>query len=190
MAIEETIRALDDVLRAKRPAYHATLRDGLDDAALAASERELGRAFPPELAALYRWRNGQVAETGHTFYGEWSFLSFTELLDVVRTNEELARNGVFAGEALWWDGRWTPFLTDGSDNYQCVDPVGSYENGTPGQILTYLTTAHRREIPFLVFDALLAALATATEDVADDGEAPADVPAPPGYPRRLTLPYT
>jgi cell wall assembly regulator SMI1 len=62
--MDKLIQRANAWLKANRPEYYATLRPGVDDAALEAYQARFGLVFPTELRQLYRWRNGQDLEIG------------------------------------------------------------------------------------------------------------------------------
>jgi cell wall assembly regulator SMI1 len=121
-----TIEKLDAYLRKHRVAYHQALAPGLDDDALAAWEGAIGASLPPDVRALYRWRDGQIAANVESLFDSWMFIGHTTSLAAWRTLNELVATGDVA-EGAWRRG-WIPIASNGAGDHLCVvldeDPRG------------------------------------------------------------------
>lgn len=146
------VQALLDAIRKKEK----WLVSGLNPPASPAALKTL-RALevPPLVTALYAMHDGTEAE----MFGPYTLLSLEEIV-----SQREMMNKLLAEKPEWsktgnWNAKWVPFLADGDGQLYCVDPTGSFESGTPGQILFYDHEAGpTRE--FASFDVLLELLTT------------------------------
>jgi hypothetical protein len=110
---------------------------------------------PPLVTALYAMHDGTEAE----LLGSYTLLSVEGIVA-----ERAMMNGLLAERPEWskrgnWNAKWVPFLADGDGQLYCIDPTGSFEGGTPGQILFYdHETGPNRE--FASFDVVVGLLTT------------------------------
>ena len=110
---------------------------------------------PPLVSALYAVHDGTEAE----MFGSYSLLPVEQIV-----SQREMMNKLLAEKSEWsktgnWNATWVPFLADGDGQLYAIDPTGSFESGTPGQILFYDHEAGpTRE--FASFDVLLELLTT------------------------------
>lgn len=156
-ASPEWIARLDRWLTANRPAYLARLRQGAPDDAVA--------ALPAELAALYRWHDGQ-ANSGDSFLVRHWLMPLSQV-HAQRKDTAQARDEDGWDDA-WWSDAWWPFLDDGQGNLTCVD-------ARTGKVLLYFFDSDERNdlAPSLevFFTTLLDALEGGLFRVDDEGRA-------------------
>lgn len=90
--------------------------------------------FPPELAALYRWRNGQ-SNSGDSFLLRHWFMPLKQVREQ-RKDIAQARDEEDFDQA-WWSDQWFPFLDDGQGNLTCLDAAS-------GKVLLYINDTEER----------------------------------------------
>ena len=117
---------LDRWLAAQRPTYLARLRAGAGGDAVA--------PLPVELAALYRWRDGQANSGDSLLVRHW----FMPLAQMHEQRKDTAKARDEDGyDAAWWSDDWYPFLDDGQGNLTCVDAA-------TGKVLLYFVDSEER----------------------------------------------
>ena len=87
MGLERALRRFDDVVAHRSPAWSSALRAGLDDAGIERLRSAVAPCLlPPQVEALYRWRDG--SDLG--VFGGWRMRSSSQLVEWYRfTCEEL-----------------------------------------------------------------------------------------------------
>jgi cell wall assembly regulator SMI1 len=133
--MREGIVRLETWLQAHRPDYLAALAAGATDEEFAAFERTVGRQLPSELAALYRWHNGQADSCYAALHDNWMFSSLASIAEAWEMTTELLEGGDFE-RANWWQPGWIPFLDNGGGDHLCVDLDGTF-TGQAGQVLEF-----------------------------------------------------
>ena len=127
----------EDWLNEHDKEFLGKLQPGLTDARITEITAALGIELPPEVRALYRWRNGEPGEDGRFVF----FRSFLPLENACRVWEQLramnrcdewAVNGKQPPGT--WSEHWFPMFTWSNGFHLCVDLHGTYR-GKRGQIL-------------------------------------------------------
>jgi cell wall assembly regulator SMI1 len=131
----ELLDRLDRWLRLYRLDYYDKLRPGVAERELTTLERDLGRNLPAGFRALYRWHDGQDAESTLAFQYNQMFMPLQQVQVVWAALGQLLDSGEFP-EENWWSKSWLPFLGSEDGNHLCVDLDGSFA-GLPGQVIAF-----------------------------------------------------
>jgi cell wall assembly regulator SMI1 len=163
--MDPLIGRLDLWLRTNRPQYHASLQSGATASSIDALERRVSTVLPPLFREMLAWRDGTggvsfLDKEDLAFEGSWMSIA-----DITETIEML--DGMAAVDEWdyddWWCPGWVPFLWTISDDYLCIDLVGSF-GGQPGQILKFWHDDKERTIVHRSFDAWLQTFVEALEE--------------------------
>ena len=170
--MDSLIARLDLWLRTNRPQYHESLLPGAPASSIDALERRVGAALPPLLEEMLAWRDGTggvdlLADEDLACEGRW--MSIAEITETVDMLDDMAAVDEWERDD-WWCAGWVPFLMTFSDDYLCVDLIGSF-GGQPGQVLKFWHDDKERPIAYPSFDAWLRTFVEALEEamlVTDD----------------------
>lgn len=181
------ITRLDTWLQQYRPNYYARLAPGASEAELADLERLIGHALPEEFRDLYRWRNGQAANSYEAFCDNRMFMS----LETIATNWTMMKEMLEEGEfelPNWWRTNWVAFLENGGGDSLCLDMEGTF-TGQPGQLLEFWHDWENRQVVWPNTASFLATLVASFEggtwsDSEDCWETNESL-FPAGYPQRF-----
>jgi len=142
--VQGLIRRADTWLKANRPDYYATLRPGVDDAALDAYGARFGLVLPTAFRQLYRRRDGQdlgvdaeALVRNHMFVPLSNSASKKEMLDGMMGSD--------FDDPAWWRPGWVPFTESFGGDHYCVD-IAAEGGGTPGQIIDFWHDAATRKV--------------------------------------------
>ena len=128
------------------PRALADLRPPATPQALAALEDGLGMPVPADLREWLSIHDGQPPDSLVGLLDGWIFLGADQVAAAHRTFTGLLAAGDFDGRpassrdglarAVWWSGRWVPFLEGPGGDYLVVD-TDPAENGEEGQVVTF-----------------------------------------------------
>lgn len=128
---------------ALHPPFRTYLAAGATADQLAAAERTVGCAFPPDLRFLLALHNGSDA---YQVLPGWDLFSTDRLADEWKIWEDLYHeqfkpegytckpDGPIKGDE-WWRLKWLPFCGDGGGNHLCLD-MDPAPDGLAGQVIT------------------------------------------------------
>lgn len=133
--MEQALPKLESWLGRAMPAYLAQLRPGRTN--FEAAAEALGRPLPPELRALYAWRDGDPSGDGRLV--PWRiFRSLDEAVARWTALNAMADAGAWANGGAQppgaWSRNWFPVLGWDNGRELCVDLEGSYK-GPPGRVI-------------------------------------------------------
>jgi cell wall assembly regulator SMI1 len=119
---EKLLARFEQLLREKAPRVLAALQPGLSDAQIDALQTKGKFVLPPDLRALYRWRNGTPRDSDIDVFADHRFAPLDEavadrdtLRYQVRSQGYFARQvfGLFAGHRQGWLGLIVDLAGDG-----------------------------------------------------------------------------
>lgn len=133
--MEQALPKFESWLRRVRPNYLAQLRPGRVE--FDSATEALGRPLPPELRALYAWRDGDPSGDGCLV--PWRvFRSLDEAVARWRQLSAMADAGEWAERGVQppgvWSRKWFPVLGWDNGRELCVDLEGSYR-GPAGRVI-------------------------------------------------------
>lgn len=126
-AVADPVARIDAWLSEHRPAYHAGLNPGVNDATLDAFEARFNVVLTDAFRRLYRWRNGHSDDVAPSLVLN---LQFPPLETVAATKDML--DGMIGGdfpETEFWDRAWVPFLENGGGDHLAFVADGSAQGG-------------------------------------------------------------
>ncbi|SEW52708.1 SMI1/KNR4 family protein [Chitinophaga arvensicola] len=181
--METTIATLDQQLRQTRPAYYASLQEGLTEDAIQALENQYQRQLPDDLKQLYKWKNGQADDNYDAFLNNSLFVPLEQALDTAAEN--ISMIGSDFEVANWWHAGWIPLFHNGGGDYICYDTTGVF-TGTTGQLIEFWHADDDRNV---IAPSLAALLEQISQYYATTPPASFDeyfeVNDLPGYPQRF-----
>lgn len=132
VSVNSVIENVDQYLKTNRADYYSILSTGLTNEEIAELEEKYNIKLPPDLKALYQWKNGHTEE--HFLEKFIDFNQFFSLDISLNTARELTEMiGLDFDKENWWNKNWIPFLTADGDHY-CYDLEGTF-TGNKGQII-------------------------------------------------------
>jgi cell wall assembly regulator SMI1 len=144
------------------------LNPGATEAEISAAEKYLRQSLPSDVKALYRFRNGQAANSPSLFYGfRWfdiaaaanAWTMFDGEPSCEPSRHHVPDPGV---KKAWTDAGWVPFMWDGTGDYHCID-LAPAEGGTVGQIISFLHDSDDRPLLASSLEAFLEEFAAQLE---------------------------
>jgi cell wall assembly regulator SMI1 len=133
--ITELLSQYETFLTAKAPAICASLQPGLTDAQIDAIETKYGLKLPPDLRALYRWRDGTPRTAALAVFPDHDFVPLELALvnrDDMRkqvkagTSEQQQAYSAYAGHRDSWVG----LIVDAAGDGHFFDPGRSESEGS------------------------------------------------------------
>jgi cell wall assembly regulator SMI1 len=111
---QNLLARLETWLARHRRRFLKGLCPGAGGAELAALEKQLGIAVPPELRLLLGWHDGQSDDFIGKFEENWQLMSATA---IAAAKQELDAGTATTG----WQKSWVPFLDNDAGDYVCLD---------------------------------------------------------------------
>jgi cell wall assembly regulator SMI1 len=132
-AVPETADKLlaryEQILRKQAPQLLAATQPGLSDAQIDALEKEHHFTLPPDLRALYRWRNG--TSSGLDVFADHRFVPLDEALtERAAVGEGAAPAGFVARMFVSHREGWIEVITDPAGDGYYFDPARSESEGS------------------------------------------------------------
>ncbi|MBC8160589.1 MAG: SMI1/KNR4 family protein [Roseiflexaceae bacterium] len=141
--IDDTLRELDNWLKANEPELYQELQEGLSSQEAGAFEQQLTISLPPEFKKLLRWRNGQSSDSYDSLFFNFQLMRSDAIAEAVKVHNQLLASGEYKGN--WWNPGWVPFLDNGGGDHYCIDTAG-VGTGEAGQIVWFLHDNAERKV--------------------------------------------
>ncbi|HEY1170130.1 MAG TPA: SMI1/KNR4 family protein [Verrucomicrobiae bacterium] len=124
--VTNLLAQLELELQTKAPQGLAELKPGLSPEAILEIERKHGLTLPPDIRALYQWRNGQPSgSTNEIIPGHY----FQSLEDAVMINKMTQPRGVLDEFILGHQRGWLPIFGDGASDGYFLDTAKTAKPG-------------------------------------------------------------
>ncbi len=122
----DLLKQLENELQAQAPQGLAELNPGLSLETISEIERQNGFTLPPDIKALYQWRNGQPSgSTNQIVPGHY----FVPLQDAVKINQATQPKGALTSFFIGHQKSWLPVFDDGASDGYFLDVAKSAKPG-------------------------------------------------------------
>lgn len=141
--MNELIKKLDNYLSTLRPGFYSKLNEPLNDSQLDKLENQYKLEIPNDLRTLYKWKNGQNANSSDSFVNN---SMFTPLQQAFHDASELTSMIGFDFEIEnWWNENWIPIFQNGGGDDICYDLKGIF-TGQKGQLIEFWHADNDRNV--------------------------------------------